>query len=110
MFFIFSFYFCKPIIIRPVSPCSSLDSGPSYGILNLADVADVFVANFIPGGALPMLQIRQGPHSVVLNLPMLVSTLVSVAWIITSLASCIFILLFKYLLFMYLFLQIISRR
>jgi hypothetical protein len=40
--------FCKPIIIHlvcMVSPCSSPDSGPSYDILNLADVADIFVAN-----------------------------------------------------------------
>jgi len=29
------------------SPCSSPDSGPSYDILNLADAANVFVANSI---------------------------------------------------------------
>jgi len=31
--------------VYAVSPCSSLDSGPSYNILDLADVADAFVAN-----------------------------------------------------------------
>jgi len=40
-----------PVIIHPVymvSSCSSSDSGPSRDILNLADVADVLVANSIP--------------------------------------------------------------
>jgi len=30
--------------------CSSLDFGPSYDILDLANVADVFVADSIPQG------------------------------------------------------------
>jgi len=40
--------FCKPVIVHPVytdSSCSSPDSGPSYDILDLADIADVLVAN-----------------------------------------------------------------
>jgi len=43
--------FCKLIIIHliyMVSPCLSPESGPSYDILNLADVVDVFVTNSIP--------------------------------------------------------------
>jgi len=31
-----------------LSPCLSPDSGPSCDILDLADVANVFVADFIP--------------------------------------------------------------
>jgi len=40
--------FCKPIIIHPVyaiSPRSSFHSGPSFGMLNLADF---FVLKFYP--------------------------------------------------------------
>jgi len=40
--------FCQPVMVHPVyivSPCLSSDSGPSYVILTLADVADVFGAN-----------------------------------------------------------------
>jgi len=43
--FPFSFNFCKPVIIHLVyivSLYSSADSGPSYGILDLADVANIF--------------------------------------------------------------------
>jgi len=43
--------FRKPVIIHSVymaSSCSSPDSGSSYDVLNLTDVADVFVADFIP--------------------------------------------------------------
>jgi len=44
--------FCKPVVIYPIyiSPCSSSDSSSSfwsYDILNLADVANIFVANSI---------------------------------------------------------------
>jgi len=38
--------FCKPVVI--LFTCLPFDSGPSCDILNLADVADVFVANSIP--------------------------------------------------------------
>jgi hypothetical protein len=41
--------FCKPVISYPVyiaSPCLPSDSGPFY-ILNLVDLADVFVTNSI---------------------------------------------------------------
>jgi len=40
--------FCQPVMVHSVyiaSPYLSSDSGPSYVILTLADVADVFVAN-----------------------------------------------------------------
>jgi len=43
-------HFCKPVVVHPVhmvSPCSSPDSGPFYDILNLANVADVFIADSI---------------------------------------------------------------
>jgi len=40
-----------------VSPCSFPDSSPSYGILNLADVADVLLANSIPQ-MLPMMHLK----------------------------------------------------
>jgi hypothetical protein len=46
--------FCIPIVIHLVyilSPCSSPDFGSSYDTLNLADVANVFVANSIPQSA-----------------------------------------------------------
>jgi len=49
--FPFFSHFCQPVIIHPVytiSPCSPPDSGPSYDISDLADVADVSVANSIP--------------------------------------------------------------
>jgi len=47
----FGFSSCKPIILHPVftvHPCSFADSGLSYDILDLADVADVFVADSTP--------------------------------------------------------------
>jgi len=43
--------FCQLIIVHPVyviSPCSFPDFSSLYDILNLADLAHVFVANFIP--------------------------------------------------------------
>jgi len=43
--------FCQLVIIYPVcmiSSCSSPDSDRSYDILDVSDVADVFVTNFIP--------------------------------------------------------------
>jgi len=49
--FFFFCDFCKLIIVHPVytiSPCSCPDYDSSYDILDLADVADVFVANSIP--------------------------------------------------------------
>jgi len=49
-FFPISCDLCKPVIIhlrnRPAPP--SPDSGPPRDILNLADVADVLVANPVP--------------------------------------------------------------
>jgi len=50
MFPIFCKFCCKPLIIHAVytvSSCSFLDSGPSYDIVDLADVANVFVANIL---------------------------------------------------------------
>jgi len=47
MFLIF-YDFCKTVIIHPVctvSSCSSFNSDSSHDILNLADVADVLIAN-----------------------------------------------------------------
>jgi len=41
--------FRKPVIIHSVYMASSCSSpGSSYDVLNLTDVADVFVADFIP--------------------------------------------------------------
>jgi len=44
-----------------MSPCSSADSGPTCDILDVADVADVFVKNSIPQSVVPWCTLNPQP-------------------------------------------------
>jgi len=86
-------------MVYVVSPCSPPDSDPSRDILDLADVADVFVANSVRR-LLPVIHLKiltSIVHFHCRRLIMVVSALVSMAWVITGFTQvlCTLVLLLK---------------
>jgi len=102
MLFGFSFFcdFCKPLIVHPVylvSLYSSSDSGSSYDILDLADVANVF-ATSLP---IPCRRMLPAMHFRVFisvafsrRLAMVLSALVSMALVVQVSSSFLFFFFF----------------